>query len=214
MRSPAVSIALQYGVPLETFVQKFTNLKFEPAGLTDDPDIRMAQSIMDYIFRRLALDYLSFEERAELGIYTATERASGRDRVVLAGGGRAQRRSRSRTIRATRSELTRWIPLEQAGSCHRSHDLGAVRGNHRHQRRRAALSDLRHQDASQWQLLRLRRLRIHQRLQLNGISPGPARLARLLRPGRRLREHFWPVRVITTWLMIVTVRRWMPTPRR
>ena len=73
--SIAVSIALQYGVPLETFVQKFTNLKFEPAGLTDDPDIRMAQSIMDYIFRRLALDYLSFDERAELGIYTATERA-------------------------------------------------------------------------------------------------------------------------------------------
>ena len=73
--SIAVSIALQYGVPLETYVQKFTNLKFEPAGLTDDPDIRMAQSIMDYIFRRLALDYLSFDERAELGIYTATERA-------------------------------------------------------------------------------------------------------------------------------------------
>ena len=62
-------------MPLETYVQKFTNLKFEPAGLTDDPDIRMAQSIMDYIFRRLALDYLSFDERAELGIYTATERA-------------------------------------------------------------------------------------------------------------------------------------------
>jgi len=73
--SIAVSIGLQYGVPLETFVQKFSNLKFEPAGLTDDPDIRMAQSIIDYIFRRLALDYLSFEERAELGIYTATERA-------------------------------------------------------------------------------------------------------------------------------------------
>ena len=73
--SIAVSIALQYGVPLETYVQKFTNLKFEPAGLTDDPDIRMAQSIMDYIFRRLALDYLTFDERAELGIYTAAERA-------------------------------------------------------------------------------------------------------------------------------------------
>ena len=73
--SIAVSIGLQYGVPLETFVQKFTNLKFEPAGLTDDPDIRMSQSIMDYIFRRLALDYLTFDERAELGIYTATERA-------------------------------------------------------------------------------------------------------------------------------------------
>jgi len=73
--SIAVSIGLQYGVPLEQFAQKFTNLKFEPAGMTDDPDVRMAQSIMDYIFRRLALDYLSFEERAELGIYTAGERA-------------------------------------------------------------------------------------------------------------------------------------------
>jgi ribonucleoside-diphosphate reductase alpha chain len=73
--SMAISISLQYGVPLETYVSKFTNMKFEPAGLTDDPDIRMSQSIMDYIFRRLALDYLTFEERAELGIYTATERA-------------------------------------------------------------------------------------------------------------------------------------------
>ncbi len=73
--SIAVSIGLQYGVPLEQFAQKFTNLKFEPAGMTDDPDVRMAQSIMDYIFRRLALDYLAFDERSELGIYTATERA-------------------------------------------------------------------------------------------------------------------------------------------
>jgi len=73
--SIAVSIGLQYGVPLESFVQKFTNLKFEPAGMTDDPDIRIAQSITDYIFRRLALDYLTFDERSELGIYTATERA-------------------------------------------------------------------------------------------------------------------------------------------
>ncbi|GAB3713769.1 vitamin B12-dependent ribonucleotide reductase [Mariniluteicoccus flavus] len=73
--SIAISIALQYGVPLETYVQKFTNMKFEPAGMTDDPDIRMAQSLIDYVFRRLALDHLTFEERAELGIYTASERA-------------------------------------------------------------------------------------------------------------------------------------------
>jgi ribonucleoside-diphosphate reductase alpha chain len=70
----AISISLQYGVPLETYVQKFTNMKFEPAGLTDDPDVRMSQSIMDYIFRRLALDHLPFEKRAALGIYTAEER--------------------------------------------------------------------------------------------------------------------------------------------
>jgi ribonucleoside-diphosphate reductase alpha chain len=72
--SIAVSIALQYGVPLETFVQKFTNLRFDPAGMTDDADVRMAQSIMDYIFRRLALDYLPFEKRAALGIYSVEER--------------------------------------------------------------------------------------------------------------------------------------------
>jgi len=72
--SIAVSIGLQYGVPLETYVSKFTNLRFEPAGLTDDPDVRMAQSIMDYIFRRLALDYLPFESRSALGIYSAPER--------------------------------------------------------------------------------------------------------------------------------------------
>ena len=72
--SIAISIAVQYGVPLETYVQKFTNLKFEPAGMTDDPDLRMAQSIMDYIFRRLALDFLPFETRSALGIHSAEER--------------------------------------------------------------------------------------------------------------------------------------------
>ncbi|MBF4766725.1 vitamin B12-dependent ribonucleotide reductase [Nocardioides agariphilus] len=72
--SIAVSIGLQYGVPLETYVSKFTNLSFEPAGLTDDADVRMSKSIMDYIFRRLALDYLSFEDRSMLGIYSAEER--------------------------------------------------------------------------------------------------------------------------------------------
>ena len=72
--SMAISISLQYGVPLETYVSKFTNMKFEPAGLTDDPDVRMSQSIMDYIFRRLALDYLPFEKRSAMGIYTAEER--------------------------------------------------------------------------------------------------------------------------------------------
>jgi hypothetical protein len=72
--SMAISISLQYGVPLETYVSKFTNMQFEPAGLTDDPDIRMSKSIIDYIFRRLALDHLPFEKRAALGIYTAEER--------------------------------------------------------------------------------------------------------------------------------------------
>jgi ribonucleoside-diphosphate reductase alpha chain len=82
--SIAVSIGLQYGVPLDTFVTKFTNLRFEPSGLTDDPDVRMAQSMMDYIFRRLALDHMPFDERAGLGIYTAEERARALDTGVYA----------------------------------------------------------------------------------------------------------------------------------
>ncbi|KUL35820.1 vitamin B12-dependent ribonucleotide reductase [Actinoplanes awajinensis] len=74
--SVAISIGLQYGVPLETFVSKFTNMRFEPAGMTDDPDVRMASSVMDYIFRRLALDFLPYETRSELGIFTAKERTA------------------------------------------------------------------------------------------------------------------------------------------
>jgi ribonucleoside-diphosphate reductase alpha chain len=74
--SMAISVGLQYGIPLDSYVAKFTNMRFEPAGLTDDPDIRIASSVMDYIFRRLALDHLPYDQRAELGILSATERAA------------------------------------------------------------------------------------------------------------------------------------------
>jgi ribonucleoside-diphosphate reductase alpha chain len=77
--SIAVSIGLQYGVPLESYVKKFTNVSFEPAGLTDDKDIRMAKSLMDYIFRRLALDYLPYETRAAIGIHSTDERTAELD---------------------------------------------------------------------------------------------------------------------------------------
>jgi ribonucleoside-diphosphate reductase alpha chain len=74
--SMAISVGLQYGIPLDSYVAKFTNMRFEPAGLTDDPDIRIASSVMDYIFRRLALDHLPYEDRAALGILSAAERAA------------------------------------------------------------------------------------------------------------------------------------------
>jgi len=85
--SMAISISLQYGVPLEKWVEKFTNMRFEPAGVTDDPDIRIASSVMDYVFRRLALDHLPYETRAELGILSAAERTAqlaGEDPAALA----------------------------------------------------------------------------------------------------------------------------------
>ena len=70
----SVSHGLQYGVPLEAFVEMFTNMRFEPAGMTDDPDIRFATSLVDYIFRRLAVEYLTYEKREAMGILTVGER--------------------------------------------------------------------------------------------------------------------------------------------
>jgi ribonucleoside-diphosphate reductase alpha chain len=74
--SMSISVGLQYGIPLEFYVSKFQNLRFEPAGMTDDPDVRIATSVLDYLFRRLALDYLPYEKRAQLGVFTADERSA------------------------------------------------------------------------------------------------------------------------------------------
>jgi ribonucleoside-diphosphate reductase alpha chain len=70
----SVSLGLQYGVPLEAYVQKFVNMRFEPSGMTGDPDIRFASSLVDYIFRRLALQYLPEDQRAGLGVRSIAER--------------------------------------------------------------------------------------------------------------------------------------------
>ncbi len=122
--SIAISIALQYGVPLEAFVSKFVNMRFEPAGLTDDPDIRMAQSMMDYIFRRLALDYLPYDKRAGLGIFTADERA---EQVAATSYGSAPAQSPTVEIVETVEEqletLAQSAPVEHAVS------TGAVAGS-------------------------------------------------------------------------------------
>jgi len=72
--SISVSLGLQHGVPLSTYVRKYSNMRFEPAGITDDPELRIATSLMDYIFRRLAVDYLPLEEREELGVLSTSER--------------------------------------------------------------------------------------------------------------------------------------------
>jgi len=64
----SVSHGLQFGVPLKDYVKSFTNMTFTPAGITDDSEIRTASSIVDYIFRRLALTYLPFDDLLELGL--------------------------------------------------------------------------------------------------------------------------------------------------
>jgi len=121
--SLAVSVALQYGVPLEKYVEKFMNMRFEPAGMTDDPDIRMASSVMDYVARRLALDFLPYEKRAELGIFTAEERAAAvraeagdSDEVDLTALATAPVSAKPATRPAPGAERPADTPPVQAGS--------------------------------------------------------------------------------------------------
>jgi ribonucleoside-diphosphate reductase alpha chain len=101
--SIAISVGLQYGIPLESYVAKFTNMRFDPAGITDDPDIRMASSVMDYIFRRLALDHLSYDQRSELGILSVAERTA-----ALTGGEQA-----AAVDEVDPDELAQSVPVEQ-----------------------------------------------------------------------------------------------------
>lgn len=88
--SISVSLGLQHGVPLSTYVRKYTNMRFEPAGITDDAELRIATSLVDYIFRRLALDYMSRTEREELGVLSTSERIQptlpGVEEAAYAGG--------------------------------------------------------------------------------------------------------------------------------
>ncbi|HEV2756733.1 MAG TPA: vitamin B12-dependent ribonucleotide reductase [Actinomycetota bacterium] len=70
----SISMGLQYGVPLSAYVKQFANTRFEPSGMTDDPEFRIATSILDYVFKRLAVEYLSVDERHALGIRTSGER--------------------------------------------------------------------------------------------------------------------------------------------
>ncbi len=219
--SMAISISLQYGVPLETYVSKFTNMKFEPAGLTDDPDVRMSQSIMDYIFRRLALDYLPFEKRSALGIYTADERQrqldtgsyeavvgrerrAARSRVPEVDGPRAGPPSRAGVFGGPTPQSSRRPSCgdrrghldRQARSQRRPHHGRADGGHLRPRGRQPALLHLRHQDAPSRQLLRLRRLRLHKRLQLSAeIAEEAARYGQRFRP-RRLTSWFRRLREV------------------
>ncbi len=153
--SIAVSLGLQHGVPLSTFVRKYTNMRFEPAGITDDAELRLASSLVDYIFRRLALDYLSFDERIELGVLSThertqptlpgledvdTEEASRRDREHFGAGGDsapvAESASAGRSLHPSQSLESRDAPfcyacgniMQRAGSCYACPSCGATSG--------------------------------------------------------------------------------------
>ena len=71
----AVSLGLQYGVPLEVYVSKFSHMRFEPSGQTNDPDIRVAKSIVDYVFRWMGKKFLTIDQQEEIGILSPEVRA-------------------------------------------------------------------------------------------------------------------------------------------
>jgi ribonucleoside-diphosphate reductase alpha chain len=152
--SIAVSLGLQHGVPMSTFVRKYTNLRFEPAGITDDPELRLASSLVDYIFRRLALDYLSFDERLELGVLSTGERtqptlpgledvdntsAERTDRERFGAGGDAapgRRPNDGEQLRPSGQMESRDAPfcyacgnvMQRAGSCYACPSCGSTSG--------------------------------------------------------------------------------------
>src|SRR5207244_2633969 len=71
----SVSLGLQYGVPLEVYVSKYAHMRFEPSGQTNDPDIRVAKSIVDYIFRWMGKKFLTADQQEEIGILSPEVRA-------------------------------------------------------------------------------------------------------------------------------------------
>ena len=85
----AISYALQYGVPLQDLVDKFSHVRFEPSGMTKNPDVRFAKSIVDYIFRWMATKFLSPEAQFRAGV-------NNREEVVDDAGAAAARRGRCR----------------------------------------------------------------------------------------------------------------------
>ena len=91
----AISYALQYGVPLQALVDKFSHVRFEPSGMTKNPDVRFAKSIVDYIFRWMASKFLSPEAQFRAGVNNRDEAIDGADRGARAEGGAARRPRRS-----------------------------------------------------------------------------------------------------------------------
>ena len=162
----SISYGLQYGVPLRAFVEAFTNMRFEPAGMTDDPDIRFASSIMDYLFRRLAIEYLSVEERAELSIFTVDERLQptlpGVDETVIETSTGSEMAADPKSVPSA-GELADQMELGTVGADAGRQHAGRRRDPHP---RRPDVHAVRRDDDPRRLLPRLPELRQHQRLQL------------------------------------------------
>ncbi|HEX4863028.1 MAG TPA: vitamin B12-dependent ribonucleotide reductase, partial [Acidimicrobiales bacterium] len=130
----SVSMGLQYGVPLKAYVEKFVNMRFEPSGVTDDPDFRFCASLLDYVFRRLAADYLSPQERKQLNVLSTEERQRSLDSGVPATpNGKHHTDGQSVTVhRPSGSDApmcyTCGVTMQPAGSCFVCGSCGTTSG--------------------------------------------------------------------------------------
>ena len=136
----AISYALQYGVPLQDLVDKFSHVRFEPSGMTKNPDIRFAKSIVDYIFRWMAAKFLSPEAQFRAGVNNREEvrrrrrsswRSTSRRPPAPRRRSRRRRRRRSRRCR-TRKTRRRARPAARswcaAGACYKCSNCGTTSG--------------------------------------------------------------------------------------
>jgi ribonucleoside-diphosphate reductase alpha chain len=125
-------MALQYGVPLEVLVNKFAHVRFEPSGFTKNPEIPMAKSLTDYIFRFLGTRFLSAEQRrdvglAESGAETTATRASAPSVAAIGAGTRASAISFSPQADAPSCSDCGAIMIRN-GSCYKCLNCGATSG--------------------------------------------------------------------------------------
>ncbi len=120
----AISIALQYGVPLSTLVDKFSHTRFEPSGFTKNPEIPIAKSITDYIFRYLASRYMSTEQKQAAGVILREPPApeSRSEPKALGPGQPAQEDPEPETIEPDNTKVT-FLLQQDAPSCH---ECGAI----------------------------------------------------------------------------------------
>jgi ribonucleoside-diphosphate reductase alpha chain len=114
----SISIALQYGVPLQTLVDKFSHTRFEPSGFTKNPEIPIAKSITDYIFRWLASKFLSREDKQAAGVILRDEPQGDMPSMPLLGGGRLDPVAQAVKVETMTATRATYLYQQDAPSCH------------------------------------------------------------------------------------------------
>ena len=128
-----ISLALQYGVPLRDLVNKFSHMRFEPSGRTENDEIPVAQSIVDYIFRWMASQFLSEDEKEEFGVLSAAVKAKimaqeyGDDGKPVTGIPLTNGRSHATQTDAPPCANCGWI-MTRAGTCYKCDNCGNTTG--------------------------------------------------------------------------------------